>query len=163
MMLTKVLHQIPIFKDLTPQQHALLEPIFSLSDCECDAVVFEQGAVADYLYIVVIGEVSIVFDPDDGGPIVVAHLHQGDVFGWSAAFGSDTYTSGAICSGPAKLLKVLGDDLKKLHQNHPKTGILILERLAAVVDERLRKSSAHRQVLALLEHGLSNGIKPIGG
>jgi len=163
MMLTKVFSQIPIFKDLTPQQHALLETIFSLSDCECDAVVFEQGAVADYLYIVVSGEVAIVFDPDDGGPITVARLHQGGVFGWSAAFGSDTYTSGAICAQTSRLLKVLGRDLKKLRQNHPETGILILERLAAVVAERLRNSNAHGQVFALLEHGLMNGIKPIGG
>jgi CRP-like cAMP-binding protein len=163
MMLTKVFNQIPIFKDLTLDQYALLESIFSLSDCECDSVVFEQGAVADYLYIVVEGEVAIVFDPDDGGPITVARLHQGGVFGWSAAFGSDTYTSGAICAEPSMLLKVLGDDLKRLRQNHPETGILILERLAAVVVERLRHTGAHGQVFALLEHGLMNGIKPIGG
>jgi CRP-like cAMP-binding protein len=163
MMLTKVFNQIPIFKDLTPQQHALLEAIFSLEECKCDAVVFEQGAEADYLYIVVVGEVAIVFDPDDGGPITVARLQKGGVFGWSAAFGSGAYTSGAICAEKSTLLKVLGEDLKKLRQNHPETGILILERLANVVAERLRNTNAHSQVFALLEHGLMNGIKPIGG
>jgi CRP-like cAMP-binding protein len=163
MMLTKIFNRIQIFKGLTPQQHGLLEPIFSLEECECEQVVFEQGAVADYLYIVVSGEVAIVFDPDDGGSITVARIQKGSVFGWSAAFGSDTYTSGAVCAEKSTLLKVLGDDLKKLRQNHPETGILILERLAAVVAERLRASSAHGQVFALLEHGLMNGIKPIGG
>lgn len=162
-MLTKIFNQIIIFSDLTPQQHSQLEPIFSLIDCEIDEVVFEQGAFADYLYLVVSGEVAIIFKPDDGGPITVARLQKGNVFGWSAAFGSEHYTSGAVCVLQSQLLKVLGDDLKKLRQNHPETGILILERLAAVVAERLRNSSAHGQVVALLEYGLMNGIKPIGG
>jgi CRP-like cAMP-binding protein len=93
----------------------------------------------------------------------VARIQKGGVFGWSAAFGSETYTSGATCLVQSKLLKILGADLKKLRQNHPETGILVLERLAAVVAKRLRCSATHNQVVALLEHGLMNGIKPIGG
>jgi hypothetical protein len=62
-----------------------------------------------------------------------------------------------------KLLKVGGDNLKKFRQNHPETGILILKRLATVVAERLKNSSTHDQVVALLEHGLKNGVKPLGG
>ena len=162
-MLTKVFNQIPIFADLTPKQHTLLESIFELVNCEVDQVVFEQGTVADFLYLIVSGEVAVVFKPDDGGPITVARVQAGGVFGWSAAFGSDHYTSGAVCVTQTQLLKVLGCDLKELRQNHPETGILILERLASIVAERLRNTSAQGQVVALLEHGLMNGIKPIGG
>jgi len=162
-MLTETIKHIPIFKDLTGDQLDLLEPILLLSDCQVDDVIFNQGSVADYLYIIVSGEVAIIFKPDDGGPIAVARLQNGGVFGWSAAFGSETYTSGAVCMADTKLLKVGGDDLKKLRQNHPETGILILERLAAVVAERLKGSSTHDQVVALLEHGLRNGVKPLGG
>jgi CRP/FNR family cyclic AMP-dependent transcriptional regulator len=162
-MLESVFNQIPVFKDLTPDQHTLLESIITMVACEADEIIFEQGAASDYIYIVTTGEVAIIFKPDDGGPITVARIQKGGVFGWSAAFGSGTYTSGATCLVQSKLLKVLGDDLKKLRQNHPETGILVLERLAAVVAERLRCSATHNQVVALLEHGLMNGIKPIGG
>ena len=162
-MLEKIFNQISIFADLTPNQYTLLGSIFSLSHCEGDEVIFEQGAAADYLYIVITGEVAIIFKPDDGGPIHVARIQKGGVYGWSAAFGSETYTSGAVCVIESKMLKVLGCDLKKLRQNHPETGILIIERLASVVAERLRSSATQDQVVALLEHGLTNGIKPIGG
>ena len=161
--LTKIFNQIPVFADLTPEQLAQLESIFELVECEGDQIVFEQGATADYLYLVVTGEVAIIFKPDDDEPITVARIQAGGVFGWSAAFGSDNYTSGAICILQTQLLKVLGKDLKKLRQNHPETGILVLERLATVVAERLKSTSAQGQVVALLEHGLMNGIKPIGG
>lgn len=163
LMLEEIFSQISVFEDLTLDQYTLLESIFSLSICEGDDVIFEQGTPADYLYIVVTGEVAIIFKPDDGGPINVARIQNGGVFGWSAAFGSSTYTSGAVCITRSKLLKVLGCDLKKLRQNHPETGILIVERLASVVAERLRGSATQDQVVALLEHGLTNGIKPIGG
>jgi CRP-like cAMP-binding protein len=162
-MLKEIFSQISVFEDLTPDQYTLLETIFSLSSCDGDDVIFEQGDPADYLYIVASGEVAIVFKPDDGGPINVARIQKGGVFGWSAAFGSSTYTSGAVCVIRSKLLKVLGCDLKKLRHNHPETGILIIERLASVVAERMHGSSTQDQVVALLEHGLNNGIKPIGG
>ncbi len=162
-MLTQVFSQLSIFSDLTKDQITLLEPIFSLSNCDEGQVIFEQGAVADYLYIVISGKVAIRFKPDDGEPITVSRIHDGGVFGWSAAFGSGRYTSGAVCHANVCLLKVPGEDLKVLRQNHPETGILILERFAAVVAERLKSSSMHEQVVALLEHGLTNGVKPIGG
>jgi len=162
-MLENIFNQVPIFADLTSDQYALLDSIFSLCYCEGDEIVFEQGDTADHLYIVISGEVAIIFKPDDGESLNVARIQNGGVFGWSAAFGSDTYTSGAVCILKTTLLKVLGSDLKNLRQNHPETGILILKRLASVVAERMRNSATQEQVLALLEHALTNGIKHIGG
>jgi len=162
-MLEKIFNQIPIFADLRPDQYVLLESIFTVETCQHNQTIFEQGQIATYLYIVTDGEVAIQFKPDDGEAIIVARILKGGVFGWSAAFGSDTYTSGATCSNETQLLKVLGEDLKKLRQNHPETGILVLERLASVVVERIKRTDTRGQVVALLEHAIENGVKPIGG
>ena len=162
-MMLKPFKQIPIFDGLNSDQIALLELIFSIVDCGEGDVIFEQGSGAEFLFIVVTGEVAIIFNPDDGEPIDVTKVSNGGVFGWSAAFGTGTYTSGAVCRSDSELLKVTGDDLKTLRQNHPETGILILERLAEVVAQRLECSTTHNQVVALLEHALKNGIRPIGG
>jgi CRP/FNR family cyclic AMP-dependent transcriptional regulator len=160
-MLDAAFDQLSIFANLTTSQRALLQSIFVRRECKAEDVIFEQGDWAEYLFIVVEGEVVIRFKPEDGPALNVAHIRAGGVFGWSAAFGGDLYTSGASCVKPSTLLRVRGADLKKLRQEHPETGILILERLAAVVAERLRHT--HKQVVALLEHGLTNGVKPIGG
>ena len=69
----------------------------------------------------------------------------------------------AICNTSAKMIRVRGTDLKMLREKHPETGILILERLAAVVARRMENEDDHSQVVALLEHALKNGVKPIGG
>jgi hypothetical protein len=47
-----------------------------------------------------------------------------------------------------------GEELKNLCQEHPETGILILNRLAGVIAQRLR--STHEKVVELLHQGLNN-------
>ena len=113
--------------------------------------------------MVIDGEVAIYFKPDDGPELVVSRIKEGGVFGWSAAFGRGFYTSGATCIQSANLLRVRGADLKMLRENHPETGILILKRLADMVAKRMENNGDHSQVVAFLEHGLKNGVKPIGG
>ena len=162
-MFDEIFDQLAIFDGMDAQQRTLLRKYFTLCDCLADDVVFEQGTPADFLYVVLDGEVSVRFKPDDGPELVVNRIKNGGVFGWSAAFGSGAYTSGATCQQPTTLLRVRGDDLKMLRENYPETGILILERLAAIVAERMESEGGHSQVVAFLEHGLKNGVKPIGG
>lgn len=156
-------NQIPIFADLSPEKYDLLESIFCLETCLADQTIFIQGDIADYLYIILGGEVAIQYKPDDGDVIEVSRISPGGVFGWSAAFGSEAYTSGATSLSDCQMLKVLGADLKELCQNHPETGILVLERLASVVVKRVKNTQMQGQVFALLEYAMENGVRPVGG
>ncbi len=162
-MLPKVFSQMSLFDGFSLAQLESLAPLFNLCSCKEDEVIFSQGDVAEHLYIVVEGCVAICFNPDDGEPIIVAQIEKDGVFGWSAAFGSDHYTSGATCLEDTQLVCVRGDDLKNFHEKHPKTGILVLDRLAKVVARRLKRTHTRDQVVAMLEHGLKNGVRPLGG
>ena len=163
MTLNEIFDQLAIFDGMDNSQRTLLKNLFVICTCADDEVVFEQDEQAEYLYVVVAGEVAIRFKPDDGPELIVSRIKSGDVFGWSAAFGSGKYTSGAVCINQATLLRVRGEDLKMLRENHPETGILILQRLATIVAKRVENSQDHSQVVAFLEHGLKNGVRPIGG
>jgi CRP-like cAMP-binding protein len=79
-------------------------------------------------------------------------LAPGGVVGWSAALGSRRYTSSAVSTAYTQLLRVRGSDLRDLCEQHPNTGIIILDRLAGVIAERLH--STHEIVVRLLEIGL---------
>ncbi len=147
-----VFARLALFQDLSQVQIALLQPLFHLCQETAGNVLFEQGDLAQNLYLVVEGEISIRYKPDDGPPITIARVRPEGVAGWSAALGNPTYTSSAVCTNDSVLLRVRGQDLRELCEQHPQTGTLILERLAAVVAERLR--NAHPQVVALLEQGM---------
>jgi CRP-like cAMP-binding protein len=105
---------------------------------EAGSLLFSQGQPATHLYLLLRGKVTIRFKPDDGEPITVAELEPGGVFGWSAALGRGRYTSGAICQESSETLVISGAALRRLCQVDPETGVLILERLAEVIAERLR-------------------------
>jgi CRP-like cAMP-binding protein len=151
-----VFDQLPLFNGLSAAQLRLLRPLFIPSEFYPGMVLFEQGDPADHLFLVVTGEVTIRYKPEDGPPIIVTRVHSGGVVGWSAALGNRVYTSGAVCSDCAQMLRLRGSDLRRLCEDDPETGILVLERLAWIIAERLHNT--HEQVVALLKQGLHSGI-----
>jgi CRP-like cAMP-binding protein len=149
-----------LFQDLSPTQLKQLEPLFIPCEFTADTVLFEQGDPAENLFAVVSGEVVINFKPDDGPIIVVARVQPGSIVGWSAALGSRRYTSSAVCTTYTQLLRVRGDDLRRLCIHHPDTAMIFLDRLATVIAERLH--STHDMVLSLLQLGLTTTVEKNG-
>lgn len=143
---------LSLIGDLSQEQIDLLRPYFDEVQYQAEDRIFSQGEEAKHLYFVVEGQVSIRYKPDDGPLLTVADLETGDVFGWSSAVGSRTYTSSAVCTEGGIFLRLEGSDLKHLCEKYPETGILILDRLAGVIAQRLR--GTHRQVMKLLQNGL---------
>jgi len=150
-----------LFRGLLPDQLKLLCPLFIPCEFMADTLLFEQGDPAENLFAIVNGEVVVNFKPDDGPIITVARVQPGSIVGWSAALGSRRYTSSAFCTTYTQLLRVRGDDLRRLCLQHPETGTVFLDRLATVIAERLH--STHDLVLSLLQLGLTASINKHGG
>lgn len=143
---------LTLFNDLSPEQRAVVGLMFQPGEEPVGTMLFEQGDLADTLYLVTDGEVQIRYKPEDGPELIVARVRREGVVGWSAALGSPTYTSSAVCATDCRLMKLRGRDLRDLYARNPETGKLVLERLAAVIAERLRNT--HHHVLAMLERGV---------
>lgn len=118
-------------------------------------LIFGQGDPADRLYLLRTGSVEIQYHPPDGGPLTVTLIQADGVFGWSAMLGRKVYTSSAICVDAAEALWISGRELRSLCQQHPQTGVMIVERLAEVIAGRL--SSTREVVAGLLHNGVGNG------
>lgn len=140
--------QFPIFSGLDGNQIRQLSSFLVEREFQKDTVIFDQGQVANYLYILLTGEVSIRFKPYDGPPLTVARILPGGVFGWSAALQRDLYTSGAVALDNCLAFCLCGSDLQVICRQHPETGKIWLEGLASVIAERLR--STYTQVLEIL-------------
>jgi CRP/FNR family cyclic AMP-dependent transcriptional regulator len=150
-----------LFQELSPEQLKVLQPLFIPCEFTTNTVLFEQGDLAENLFAVVNGEVVVNFKPEDGPVIVVARVQPGSIVGWSAALGSRRYTSSAVCTTYTLLLRVRGDDLRRLCIQHPDTGTIFLDRLATVIAERLH--STHDMILSLLQLGLTATVEKNGG
>ncbi len=129
---------LAFFSGLSTAEIQLLVPFFAPQTWVAGTVVFEQGDCAEYLYIVVSGEVTIRYKPDDGPVMNLTRIQPGGIFGWSAAMGNPTYTSGAVCALDSEVLRIRGGDLRLLCGRYPELGKVILERLSAIIAERQR-------------------------
>jgi len=145
-MIVDAFSYLEFFKALTPAQLAVLKPVFHPCEYSTGNMLFEQDAPAEYLYIVVKGEVVVNFKPDDGPAIIVTRVSAGEVVGWSAALSSKAYTSSAVASVNSRLLRVRGHDLRQVCRQHPDIGKIIQDCLATVIVQRMSKT--HAQVVA---------------
>ncbi len=135
----------------------LLAPYFSPQRWVAGTVIFEQDDYAEFLYLMVSGEVTIHFKPHDGPTMTVTRVQPGGIFGWSAAMHNPVYTSGAVCSLDSEVLCIRGTDLRALCDKYPDLGKIILNRLAGVIAER--KQSRQDSVSSILATGMRQPTK----
>lgn len=152
-MFRQELRQLPIFRGLSKAQLNLIDPILNLCHFRQDQVIFEQGQPADFVYILLQGEVIIQFKPYDAPLLTVTHINPGGIFGWSAALRHKAYTSLACTTRESDAYKISGLDMHLLCENYPETGVVLLGRLASVITERLH--STHTQILKILRQGMA--------
>src|SRR5450759_4077206 len=149
--LEKYIH-LAFFSGLSIADIQLLMPLFAPQTWVAGTVVFDQGDCAEYLYLVVKGELTIRYKPEDGPIMNLTHIQPGGIFGWSAAMGNPTYTSGAVCALDSEVLRIRGTDMRMLFEKHPELGKVILNRLSAIIAERQRGQQC--QVNSMLKNGM---------
>lgn len=148
--------QLPLFQGISGGQLEQLRSLCVPGDYYAGTVLFEQGDPALYFYLVLIGEVAIRYKPEDSQPILITRIRTGGVVGWSAVIGRRRYTSAAVCTEDARLLRIRGSDLQAFCAREPEIGRLLVDRLAQVVAQR--SEITHPQIMALLENGIRNGV-----
>ncbi len=141
-----------IFDELTPEERALIAPLFKVVVYPANTIVFTQGFPARHLYLVSKGEVLIRYEPEDGPSLTVARVHPGGVFGWSAALMRPTYSSSAITATKTEVLQLYNQELRQFYRENPQVG----ERLAQILAEAIAKrlDSPQGKILSLLVENL---------
>ena len=139
---------IPLFEGLDAEQTSTLMAVFEKYACPPDTVIFEQGDAAQYLYLILKGRAVISYKPYDGPRIVITRLRDGDVFGWSAAVGSNRYSSSVASESTLEAIRLRRERLWEITKYQPDTGKIIIDRLALNVSPRWK--NAHDQIKPLI-------------
>jgi CRP-like cAMP-binding protein len=101
-------------------------------------VLFREGDSAEFLYILEDGQVAITIQ---GRETVTFPVDEtGSVFGWSALVEPRRYTATAEFTMDSKVIKIDGERMLQVCEQHSPEGFMIMKRLAGVVANRLVKS-----------------------
>ena len=101
-------------------------------------VLFREGDVADFLYILEEGEINLVISGEKRLSFPMNKV--GAVFGWSSLVEPNRYTATAECVRESKVIKIDAERLMRVFQRHPAEGLTIMKRLAGVIAARLIQS-----------------------
>ncbi|MGO9855173.1 MAG: Crp/Fnr family transcriptional regulator [Acidimicrobiales bacterium] len=101
-------------------------------------LLFREGSSADVAYLVVSGHVAIEVHAPNRGPIVIETIGAGHVVGLSWAAPPFHYQFDARAIDEVEAVGVETGPLREALAENPVFGFLFLDRLAAVVLERLQ-------------------------
>lgn len=142
-MSTNLLESVSLFTDLTAEERTLVAERFQEKHYTEGETIFHEDAAATALYLLKHGGVRLSI-----GPIVLATLGVGSVFGESDVFLGRARSIGAAATGPTDVWSLSKTDLDQIVSAHPAIGIKLSQNFGArlvqlnqyLIDARLRNA-----------------------
>lgn len=128
-----------LFKDLQPDALEALKAITEERTYPEGAVIFEEGAAGDGMYIVADGEVEISASLDGGAHRPVSRLGPGEPFGEMAFIESKPRSATARATTAARLSFLPSTGLYTILESHPALASAFLKQIS----RRLRDFTQH--------------------
>ncbi len=159
MVAADALASTPFFTDFPIEARELLSPIAFRRTYGAGDVLFRQDDPATVVGVLIHGLISFRTRlADDEVSITIGHAsHPGKVFGWSSVIGTKhQYAHTAVCIEESEVVEIDGPGLLQVCREHPSIGVPVLEKLSAVISERLESTRAqvgHRVSRGLISHG----------
>ncbi|WP_347246627.1 cyclic nucleotide-binding domain-containing protein [Thermogutta sp.] len=101
---------------------------------------FNEGDPADYLNIIVEGEVQIQYQLGNGEKRTVDTLVAGDILVWSALIEPYRTTAIGTTSKPTKVIAIKAKPLRELCDRDPMVGYRLTREIAKLLAHRLERA-----------------------
>jgi len=135
----EVLAHVPIFATLDPEELVAVKQALEKKVYAENAVVFEEKAPGDGLYIVAIGAVKIVKNIDAGNRRALAGFIEGDFFGEMALLDGKPRSAGAVTTRPSVLFRISVEHFNQLMHSAPFAALKIVSQIACFMAMRMRE------------------------
>lgn len=135
-----IVNETDLFKGISRQVIDKIVGVAIGEMCPSGTVLFDQGDEARHLFILEDGNVDIYVGQPEGGGLHFTAKTPGDVFGWSAMVQPHIFTATGRCMTDSKIIKIPRSDLHEILQKHPRDGFIIMQRLAGLIAQRLRRA-----------------------
>jgi CRP-like cAMP-binding protein len=126
-----------------------LAALLSPRDFLAGTVLFDEGAINRWLYLIVAGEVGLEMCVPARGCTRILTLGPGDLLAWSSLLGEGRMTATAIATSPTSLLAASAPDLAALCAADHEFGYELMRGMAQALARRL--TATRLQLLDLYE------------
>jgi len=125
-----------VFSFLRPEQVNTISDSAELVECAAGDTVYYKGAPANFLFVVLEGQVALRLPGRSGLSILIDQPGPGALFGSCVCFDLQEYSLTAQCTEPSRLLKIDASVLKELMDEDLVMGYAIQTRISRVYFNR---------------------------
>lgn len=139
----ELLRRYPFFAGLTADHLRGIAMIAEEVSSPAQTLIFKEGEEAQYLYILVSGEVELLYSGGNEGAIADAYVGsivQGEVFGISAMVGPFHLTASAKSEGPVETIQIEAAGLRAMCEVDHGLGYILMQHLAQALAQRLHET-----------------------
>ncbi len=138
-----------IFEYLRPDElDALSESAATLS-FKAGATVYQRGQKANFLYLVLSGQVVLRLQKNGGVSILIDQLGSGDMFGSCASRAAESYALTAQCMEDSEILRIEAAVLNKLLEKDLRMGYAIQSQISQVYFKRYIETMEKLQAIVM--------------
>ncbi len=143
----ETLNSASLFDDVDPVVLSSLADRSTIKEIDKGKLLFYQDDLADAVYVVHSGCLSIFLGMADGRELVINVMHPGDVFGEIALFTDQSRSAGAIGREDAQVVAIPKQAFMDIVEGESD----LLRRVLEMTAQRLRMSSERESALAFLD------------
>jgi len=136
----RTLAAMPLFVNLPRRYWRELASLFHFRTFEDQEIIFRYGTPGLGMYIIIEGSVLILARKDDSY-VEIAKLGPGDFFGEMSLIEEVERGATAMASGKTRVVGIFRPQMQNLMHRRPRLGLLLTERLARIIANRLRESN----------------------
>jgi CRP-like cAMP-binding protein len=148
----EALREIRFLHDMGPMHLEQIANISRFRDYNEGDIVFRQGDVAQHLYLIVHGNVSLEICAASIGCKQILTLGPGELLGWSSVLEQSCYTARARALDVTRLVEINVGQFLTICERDPQFGYELMRRTALALAKRL--SVTRMQMLDVYGSGL---------
>lgn len=145
----EVVRVLAEFENFTASEYSLLCEYMDCFGTPSRATIITEGAVGNFLVIILTGQVDVVKADGAHGNRVVAHVGPGGILGEMSLIDGQRRFASCISTQPTDIAVLTREALNEILVIHPRLGVKLLLLLIQLTTSRLR--DATRQMLPTLE------------
>jgi CRP-like cAMP-binding protein len=143
--LIDTLREIRFLHDIGPMRLEQIARIARFRDVNEGELVFRQGDIAQHVYLVAFGNVSLEICAAGTGCKQILTLGPGELLGWSSVLEQSCYTARARALQTTRLVEINVAQLLTMCNHDPQFGYELMRRTALALAKRL--SATRMQLL----------------
>lgn len=127
-----------LFQDVSENSLQAITGVSAEERHAAGTFLFQAGDPATDLYILAEGRVRL--SVSRGGLIAHTVSEPGEALGWSSMAGFESYSASAECTVPTTVIRIPSDQLARILEDNPASGLKFFQRLAHEIGGRLAES-----------------------